>query len=507
MTELWKGVPPKEGRPSSLARLLIGRRRRPFLRLGLVILLGGVLYLILTSASSTSSTLPDLAKAHINERSEPREPRPVKKTKSEHNSSPGKKAKAQRVLSQPAHKSKPDHASPLDSKAPVQRAISGYVSRTQELNKIKTTDIQPLSDNVLEKQVPLMEAQKANTSFKPDSRLEAALVQVISLLPNEITTRGLLQPIDGTGEEKLHEIGLRARAYKTYFEAWEELHLIRSGEDVYIRDDVIQYLRERAESSESISSNFAQTVRTYESYRYFLNRLSSLLFPWTAPYFADHMRLHTYFKTGGRGIVLSGGNDQAAFLLTSIASFRRLGCNLPIEIMYLGETDLSEDNRLKLEKMHDVITRDMSQMVADDGWKLEGWAGKPFAILLSSFREVIFIDADALFFHNPEILFDDPDYAETGALFFRDRIIMPENRKKFMEKVLPRPISNKAKQSRFWTGESGHMQESGVVVVDKWKHLVALLMVTRMNGPDRDGNEEEGIVGVYDLVYGMFSTN
>jgi len=48
------------------------------------------------------------------------------------------------------------------------------------------------------------------------------------------------------------------------------------------------------------------------------------------------------------------------------------------------------------------------------------------------------------------------------------------------------------------------MQESGVVVVDKWRHFIALLLVTRMNGPDRDGNKENGVVGVYDMVYGKF---
>jgi alpha 1,3-mannosyltransferase len=104
-------------------------------------------------------------------------------------------------------------------------------------------------------------------------------------------------------------------------------------------------------------------------------------------------------------------------------------------------------------------------MIFDDGWRLAGWAAKPFAILVSSFREVIFIDADSLFFKNPEVLFDDADYKETGALFFRDRLIMPESKKRFLQQILPKPIAKLAKQSRFWTGESGHMQESGVVVV------------------------------------------
>lgn len=45
------------------------------------------------------------------------------------------------------------------------------------------------------------------------------------------------------------------------------------------------------------------------------------------------------------------------------------------------------------------------------------------------------------------------------------------------------------------------MQDSGVVVVDKWQHFVALLLTTRLNGPDRDGNQA-GKKGVYEMVYG-----
>lgn len=112
-----------------------------------------------------------------------------------------------------------------------------------------------------------------------------------------------------------------------------------------------------------------------------------------------------------------------------------------------------------------MTTRDISQMVDDKGWKLAGWAIKPFAILMSSFREVIFIDADSFFLRDPAKLFDDPDYKRTGALFFRDRTIMPESKRRWLLQILPRPIHKLAKESTWWTGASGHHQESGVVVV------------------------------------------
>ncbi|KAK6543177.1 hypothetical protein TWF694_007091 [Orbilia ellipsospora] len=329
------------------------------------------------------------------------------------------------------------------------------------------------------------------------SGFQTALNRIFDLLPDEMHVRELLRPIEGTGKEKLRETGLRARAFKTFFDAWEKLHLVVGENEAYVRDDIIQELRR-----DTAVENIAQTIHQYESYRGFLQRFATLLFPYISPYFADHMSLHAQMYKGGRGIVLSAGDKQAPFLITSIPSFRKLGCNLPIEIMYLGESDLSEDYRAELEQFDGVVTRDISAMVSDDGWRLAGWAAKPFAMLLSSFREVIFIDADSLFFKNPEVLFEDESYKKTGALFFRDRIIMPENKKRWLQQIIPKPISKNVRQSRFWTGISGHMQESGVVVVDKWRHFVAMLLVTRMNGPDRDGDESKGIVGVYDMVYG-----
>ncbi|KAJ6134782.1 hypothetical protein N7523_001104 [Penicillium sp. IBT 18751x] len=331
----------------------------------------------------------------------------------------------------------------------------------------------------------------------PDD-FDTALDYLFSIIPNEMYLRELLRPVIGTGAEKLRELGLRTRAYKQFFEAWEKLHLVtEDNNNTYVRDDLVPYIR--AKFSEQ---TFPEALHKYESYRHFLAKLSALLFPWTSPYFGDHMSLHASSYHGGRGIVFTAGDNHVSFLLAAIPSLRTLGCELPIEIMYLGDSDLSEDFRAELEALPGVVTRDLSAMVSDEGWRLTGWAGKPFSILFSSFREVIFIDADSLFFVNPEVLFNDEDYMRTGALFFKDRMIMPESKKRWLQQILPKPVSKLVRQSRLWTGESGHMQESGVVVVDKWTHFVALLLVSRMNGPDRDGNKMAGIVGTYDMVYG-----
>jgi hypothetical protein len=342
------------------------------------------------------------------------------------------------------------------------------------------------------------------TNGNPESkyRLTNRLHKILSLLPSDSRLEDVVGPIQETGEKMLREVGLKAREFNALFHSWEALHLVQDNDKMLLRADVLQDLKNHPEIAADLQMNHTELVHAFEKVHSFLVRLGNRLFAWTAPYFADHITLHAQFWNASRGIVFTAGDSQAPYLLTSIASIRRLGCDLPIEVMYLGDDDLSEASRLKLEFMPGVATRDMSPMITDDGWKLRGWAAKPFAILLSTFREVVFIDADSIFLQNPAELFLDQDYQKTGALFFKDRLFMPGSKREWLKEILPPIISKNAKSSRLWTGESIHMQESGVVVVDKWRHFVALLLVTRMNGPDRDGSKEDGLVGVYDMVFG-----
>ncbi|PYI13461.1 putative alpha-1,3-mannosyltransferase [Aspergillus violaceofuscus CBS 115571] len=329
-----------------------------------------------------------------------------------------------------------------------------------------------------------------------------SLSHLLSLLPDSFQAQDLISPITSTGEAKLHELGLRTRVFRSLFAAWEAVHLVPTATGPLTRDDILQVLQAYPSIAHDLHTDTPTLMHSYETLRTFYTQLSTRLFDWTTPYFPSHATLHTQFHNGGRGLVLTAGDKQAPYVLTSLQSLRQQGCTLPVEIMYLGDDDLSEDARDALEAIPDVITRDLSLMVSDAGWTLRGWAAKPFAILLSSFREAIFIDADALFLTNPADLFHDPGYVQTGALFFRDRLLMPGEKRAWLRQVLPAPLSRAVHRSRMWTGQSIHMQESGVVVVDKWRHFVALLLVTRLNGPDRDGDKASGKVGVYDMVYG-----
>ena len=354
---------------------------------------------------------------------------------------------------------------------------------------------------------PSTSGEPLSSSLLPSSATDLeqvgiALRNLLWILPDESQVEDLLATFRGTGAVKLRDVGAKTRAYKKYFELWEALHLVYDDDHVHIRQNMIQFIRDNHNKLDLADTTLAQTLRSYENFRHLVTSLAELLFPWTAPYFSDHMSLHASLYKAGRGIVLTAGPDQVAYLLATIPTMRHLGCTLPIEVMYLGDEDISEDYRERLELLPGVITRDIKQMARDTGWELSSWAAKPFAMLLSSFQEVMFIDADAVFFRNPALLFEDPQYKQHGALFFMDRSIFPSSKRRWLRTILPKPISNSVKQIRLWTGESGHQQESGVVLIDKWRHFMELLLVTRMNGPDRDGDKDRGLEGVYDMVFG-----
>jgi FkbM family methyltransferase len=51
---------------------------------------------------------------------------------------------------------------------------------------------------------------------------------------------------------------------------------------------------------------------------------------------------------------------------------------------------------------------------------LKGWELKPFSVIHSSFREVLYLDADNVPLRDPSVLFDCPAYQEHGAAFWPD---------------------------------------------------------------------------------------
>lgn len=311
----------------------------------------------------------------------------------------------------------------------------------------------PFDDFSIEEsaQMPLMDDRQEKEEPIPVT-LAGQLAVMIEMIPEGYERNQLLSRIENSGVERMRDLGIRTRQYARYLRIWDALHFTVGENDAHVRDDVLQAIEKDSSIARELKVSQVQLIHKYESFRNVVTTLGHRLFSFTAPYFSSHSAMRARTFKGGRGVVLTGGNDQMPFLRTQIRHFRKLGLKLPIEVMYLGEDDLREQFREELERMENVVTRDIRHMIDDDGWQIRGWAGKPWALLVSSFQEAIFIDADSFFFQNPEVLFNHPDYKRTGALFFKDRLMMAESKRNWLRDFLPSPYSQQVLNSRPWQG-------------------------------------------------------
>jgi hypothetical protein len=123
----------------------------------------------------------------------------------------------------------------------------------------------------------------------------------------------------------------------------------------------------------------------------------------------------------GRGIVIpAGGAKYFPCAWVCIRMLRHLGCTLPIQLWHLGESELTPDMRrlvepLGVECIDAAKVRELHPVRILNGWEL-----KAYAIIHCPFRQVLLLDADNVPVVDPEFLFDTPQFAEHGAIFWPD---------------------------------------------------------------------------------------
>lgn len=172
----------------------------------------------------------------------------------------------------------------------------------------------------------------------------------------------------------------------------------------------------------------------------------------------------------GRGIVVCAGGPRLFTCAWVLMQMLRnvLGSHLPVEIWHRGPAEMDEQMLALLTSFDSVTAVDATHV---DGYhriaNQHGWTLKPFAILNSRFREVLFIDADNVPVADPARLFDTPEYLETGAIFWPD-------------------LFRLSSESRIWEITRVPYRdepsfETGQLVVDKSRCWEALLMTMHLN--------------------------
>jgi hypothetical protein len=131
-------------------------------------------------------------------------------------------------------------------------------------------------------------------------------------------------------------------------------------------------------------------------------------------------------RFAGQGIVMAaGGPRYFTCAWVSIKVLRELlGCTLPVEVWYLGPGEMSQQmidllTPLGVECVDALARRAPAEGAASDRVP-NGWELKPYAIIHSRFKDVMFIDADNVPAIDPSYLLSSPEYAAAGALFWPD---------------------------------------------------------------------------------------
>jgi hypothetical protein len=173
-------------------------------------------------------------------------------------------------------------------------------------------------------------------------------------------------------------------------------------------------------------------------------------------------------RFSGRGVVIcAGGTKYFTNGYVAASMLRHHGCQLPIQFWHLGEKEMTDEMRQLVKPLGVECVDGLELRKTIPARTLNGWELKPYAIINSPFKEVLFLDADNVVNRDPSFLFDTPQYAETGAIFWPDFGRLGKDRKIWA-----------------WTGVEYRNEpefESGQIVVDKERCWKALQVTMHLN--------------------------
>jgi alpha 1,2-mannosyltransferase len=114
----------------------------------------------------------------------------------------------------------------------------------------------------------------------------------------------------------------------------------------------------------------------------------------------------------GKGIVMVGGGQFLRIALHSLRMLRRSGTTLPVELWMSDENEFSEEFCAEVSTLN-VRCRIVAEYLGEE--VVERYQLKSFAIFLSSFEEVLFLDAD-----NFPVTSVDEIFTSTGVTIWPD---------------------------------------------------------------------------------------
>ncbi|RAW32476.1 hypothetical protein PC110_g11205 [Phytophthora cactorum] len=195
-----------------------------------------------------------------------------------------------------------------------------------------------------------------------------------------------------------------------------------------------------------------------------------------------------------KGIIMCMHNDAVPMGLSLVRELRCLGNQELVQIYHCFPEEMSDENRALLlgadnrleivDVCTDLVERKvLTQEVAEN---FRNWWVKPLAMYHTDITEVMLLDIDDVFMHDPAVLRTTEGYQKTGTTFFYDRVLFSReffnqdvNGTSYLKRMLndfdyakyrlePRAHPSKGlRRSYAYRGMTSHEQDSSLVVIDK----------------------------------------
>lgn len=192
---------------------------------------------------------------------------------------------------------------------------------------------------------------------------------------------------------------------------------------------------------------------------------------------AKHLGPRLPYRSKSRGIVMTAGKKHLGMAITAVRMLRQVGSELPVELFLDSWADYDAGICKKvLQSLNArcVVLSEIWNTTQKLGTLLK-YQYKVFALLLSSFEEVVFLDADAFPAHNPDTLLDQDPYKSTGLVMWPDYWISTSSHYFYDITGTALPPLDFRRAS-----------ESGIILYSKRLHAESLLLAAYYNyfGPD-----------------------
>ncbi|CAN6674588.1 alpha-1,2-mannosyltransferase Mnn2p [Trichomonascus vanleenenianus] len=196
----------------------------------------------------------------------------------------------------------------------------------------------------------------------------------------------------------------------------------------------------------------------------------------------------------GKGVVTLAGGRYMPVLLTTIRMLRKRSPDIPIEVFVADEKEFEPALCETVFPKLNAKCINLREKVGEEIWErhnIHSYQLKVLALLMSSFEDVLLLDADSIPIGDVSHLFTEEPYASFGYVFWPDywyRTTSPHFYEIAGRKLGPRVRGNLSETNPEMIPQADRQgaipdksTESGQVMVSKRKHYKSLLLATYYN--------------------------